>query len=460
MCKFENLKMGLVTQFKNYISSNNLFSAKDKLLLAVSGGIDSVVLCELCKQAGYEFGIAHCNFQLRGEDSERDEKFVGGLAAKYNVDFHTIKFDTKDIAKERRMSTQETARELRYGWFEKIRVENGYQFILTAHHADDNIETVLLNFFRGTGIRGLKGIEPKHGYIVRPLLFVRRKDLEGFLKENNLTFVQDYTNQHDDYTRNYFRNQLIPLIEKSFPGANENMIANISRFREVEQLYQQAVAVHKKKLVEQKANEIHLPVLKFKKTPSLRSVLYEIIKEYGFTAHQLPDIMNLLDSESGKYVQSSSHRIIKNRQWLIIAPNETNKGDIIVIDEVGNWQFAIGNLQLETTLTANTSTIAQYQLQTANSIALLDADKIKFPLLLRKWKQGDYFYPLGMMKKKKLSRFFIDQKLSKIDKENAWVIEMDKKIIWVVGYRIDERFKITGNTKKLLKVTINTAQTG
>ena len=452
--------MELVTQFKNYISSNDLFSAKDKLLLAVSGGIDSVVLCELCKQAGYEFGIAHCNFQLRGEDSERDEKFVGGLAAKYNVDFHTIKFDTKDIAKERRMFTQETARELRYGWFEKIRVENGYQFILTAHHADDNIETVLLNFFRGTGIRGLKGIEPKHGHIVRPLLFARRKDLENFLKENNLTFVQDYTNQHDDYTRNYFRNQLIPLIEKSFPGANENMIANISRFREVEQLYQQAVAVHKKKLVEQKANEIHLPVLKFKKTPSLRSVLYEIIKEYGFTAHQLPDIMNLLDSESGKYVQSSSHRIIKNRQWLIIAPNETNKGDIIVIDEVGNWQFAIGNLQLETTLTANTSTIAQYQLQTANSIALLDADKIKFPLLLRKWKQGDYFYPLGMMKKKKLSRFFIDQKLSKIDKENAWVIEMDKKIIWVVGYRIDERFKITGNTKKVLKVTINTAQTG
>ena len=460
MCKFENLKMGLVTQFKNYISSNNLFSAKDKLLLAVSGGIDSVVLCELCKQAGYEFGIAHCNFQLRGEDSERDEKFVGDLAVKYGVDFHVIKFDTKDIAKDRRVSTQEAARELRYEWFEKIRAENGYQFILTAHHANDNIETVLMNFFRGTGIKGLKGIEPKHGHIVRPFLFARRKDLENFLKENNLTFVQDYTNQHDDYTRNYFRNQLIPLIEKSFPGANENMIANISRFREVEQLYQQAVAVHKKKLVEQKANEIHLPVLKFKKTPSLRSVLYEIIKEYGFTAHQLPDIMSLLDSESGKYVQSSSHRIIKNRQWLIIAPNETNKGDIIVIDEVGNWQFAIGNLQLETTLTANTSTIAQYQLQTANSIALLDADKIKFPLLLRKWKQGDYFYPLGMMKKKKLSRFFIDQKLSKIDKENAWVIEMDKKIIWVVGYRIDERFKITGNTKKVLKVTINTAQTG
>ncbi|WP_276503715.1 tRNA lysidine(34) synthetase TilS [Terrimonas pollutisoli] len=452
--------MELVTQFKNYISSNDLFSSKDKLLLAVSGGIDSVVLCELCKQAGYEFGIAHCNFQLRGEDSERDERFVGGLAAKYGVNFHVIKFDTKDIAKERRVSTQEAARGLRYEWFEKIRAEKGYQFILTAHHADDNIETVLMNFFRGTGIKGIRGIEPKHEHIVRPLLFARRKDLEGFLKESNLAFVQDYTNQHDDYTRNYFRNQLIPLIEKSFPGVNENMIANISRFREVEQLYQQAVAVHKKKLVEQEANEIHLPVLKLKKTPSLHSVLYEIIKEYGFTAHQLPDIMNLLDSDSGKYVQSPSHRIIKNRQWLIIAPNETNKGDIVIIDAVGNWQFAIGNLQLETTLIANTSAIAHYQLQTANSVALLDADKIKFPMLLRKWKQGDYFYPLGMMKKKKLSRFFIDRKLSKTDKENAWVIEMDKKIIWVVGYRIDERFKITDNTKTVLKLTANIFQTG
>ena len=440
--------MKLAEEFVKYISSNNLFFQKDKLLLAVSGGIDSVVLCELSKQAGYEFGIAHCNFQLRGEDSERDEKFVGELATKYGVDFHVIKFDTKEVAKERRMSTQEAARELRYEWFERTRAENGYQYILTAHQADDNIETVLMNFFRGTGIKGVRGIEPKHGHVVRPLLFARRKDLENFLNENKLSFVQDYTNQQDDYTRNYFRNQLIPLIEKSFPGINENMIANINRFREVEQLYQQAVAIHKKKLVEQKGNEIHLPVLKLKKTPALHSVLYEIVKEYGFTAHQLPDILNLLDSDSGKYVQSSSHRVIKNRQWLIVAPVQPEQAETVLIESADtNVQCSMFNIQ------CSISAIGNRKPETGNYIACLDAEKIQFPLLLRKWKQGDYFYPLGMMKKKKLARFFIDQKLSKTDKENAWVIEMDKKIIWVVGYRIDDRVKITDKTKKILKIT-------
>lgn len=442
--------MKLAEEFVKYISSNNLFFQKDKLLLAVSGGIDSVVLCELSKQAGYEFGIAHCNFQLRGEDSERDEKFVGELATKYGVDFHVIKFDTKEVAKERRMSTQEAARELRYEWFERTRAENGYQFILTAHHADDNIETVLMNLFRGTGIKGIRGIEPKHGHVVRPLLFARRRDLENFLNENKLSFVQDYTNQQDDYTRNYFRNQLIPLIEKSFPGINENMIANISRFREIEQLYQQAIAIHKKKLVEQKGNEIDLPVLKLKKTPALHSVLYEIVKEYGFTAHQLPDILNLLDSDSGKYVQSSSHRVIKNRQWLIVAPVQPEQAETVLIESADtNVQCSMFNIQCSISATGNRKP------ETGNYIACLDAEKIQFPLLLRKWKQGDYFYPLGMMKKKKLARFFIDQKLSKTDKENAWVIEMDKKIIWVAGYRIDERFKITDNTQKILRIELS-----
>ena len=304
-----------------------------------------------------------------------------------------------------------------------------------------------MNFFRGTGIKGIRGIEPKHGFIVRPLLFARRSELEDFLKENKLEFVSDYTNQQDDYTRNYFRNQVIPFIEKSFPEVNENILSNIDRFRETELLYRQAIDWHKKKLIEHKGNEIHIPVLKLKKAEPLHSIVYEIIREYDFTSSQTDEVIALLDSESGKYVQSASHRIIKNRKWLIIAPKEAEKADIIIIDEPGNWQFAIGNLQLETTLTGNR------QPATGNSIACLDVDEIKFPLLLRKWKQGDYFYPLGMKKKKKLSSFFIDQKLSKTDKEKVWVIEMDKKIVWVVGYRIDERFKITDKTKKVLKIT-------
>ena len=439
--------MSLLLKFQNNINEQNLFHIKDKVLLAVSGGIDSVVLCELCKQAGYDFAIAHCNFQLRDTDSERDEKFVNELANKYKVDFHVVKFDTKAIAKERKISTQEAARELRYHWFEEVRSRNRYKYILTAHHADDNIETVMMNFFRGTGIRGISGIEPKHGFIVRPLLFANRNELENFLQENKLYFVNDYTNQQDDYTRNYFRNQVIPFIEKSFPEVKDNILTNINRFREIESLYQQAIDLHKKKLIEPKGNEIHIPVLKLKKTVPLHSVVYEIIRGYGFSSSQTGEVIALLDSESGKYVQSSSHRIIKNRKWLIIAPNEAEKSEIIIIDGIGNWQFAIGNLQIETTPTANS------QLPTANSAACLDADEIKFPLLLRKWKQGDYFYPLGMRKKKKLSRFFIDQKLSKTDKEKVWVIEMDKKIIWVVGHRIDDRFKITDTTKKVLKIT-------
>ncbi|MGZ8524048.1 MAG: tRNA lysidine(34) synthetase TilS [Chitinophagaceae bacterium] len=440
--------MDLLLRFREYIQRDKLFTKNDKLLLAVSGGIDSVVLCELCKQAAYDFAIAHCNFQLRDSESERDEKFVSELAGRYNVDFHVVRFETKAIAKERKISTQEAARELRYHWFEEIRNKNGYQYILTAHHADDNIETVVMNFFRGTGIKGIKGIEPRHGFIIRPLLFARRSELEEFLTIQKLTFVSDYTNLQDDYTRNYFRNQVIPFIEKSFPEVNENVLSNINRFREVELLYQQAVDLHKNKLIELKGNEIHIPVLKLKKTAPLHSIVYEIIKEYGFNSSQVDEVVALLDSESGKYVQSHAYRIIKNRKWLIIAPRQAEQAGTILI-EAGdtNVQCSMFNLQLSILATGNR------QPETGNTIACLDADEIKFPLLLRKWKQGDYFYPLGMKKKKKLSRFFIDQKLSKTDKEKIWVIEMDKKIIWVVGYRIDDRFKITGQTKTILKIT-------
>ncbi len=438
--------MNLIDSFREFINRHTHFAAKDKLLVAVSGGIDSVVLCELCKQGGYDFAIAHCNFQLRNADSERDEKFVGELADHYKVDFHVIRFDTRKIAKEKKLATQVAARELRYQWFEEIRQKGGYQYILTAHHADDNIETVMMNFFRGTGIRGLKGIEPKRDFIVRPLLFARRYELQRFLEENNLPFVSDYTNLQDDYTRNYFRNQVIPFIEKSFPEVNENILSNVSRFREVETLYNQAVTIHKKKLMEWKGNEIHIPVLKLMKSSPLNTIVYEIIKEFGFHALQTPEVIALLDSESGKYVQSSTHRIIRNRKWLIIAPGQLEETTLVVIDEAGNWPFPGGELHLESIASSTGKATS------APTIALLDAAGIKFPLLLRKWKHGDYFYPLGMKKKKKLSRFFIDQKLSKTDKENIWVLEMNKKIIWIVNHRIDDRFKITASTKMVLQI--------
>jgi tRNA(Ile)-lysidine synthase len=441
--------MNLLQEYINYIKKNNLFQQKDKLLIAVSGGIDSVVLCELCKQASFDFAIAHCNFQLRGEDSNRDEKFVQQLAVKYGVPFYIKHFDTNTISKQEKKSIEETARDLRYTWFEELRIAHHLNYILTAHHADDNIETVAMQFFRGTGIKGLRGILPKQNHIIRPLLFAKRAQLETFLANNNLTHITDHTNFENDYTRNHFRNNILPLIEKSYPGAKENILKNIARFAGVAELYGQSIAQQKKRLLEHKGNEIHIPVLKLLKTTPLETIVYEIIKDYGFTAHQTTDVINLLQSETGKYIQSSTHKIIKNRNWIIISPNQSAEAQHILIEENDtSIKFADKVIELQKLKNEN------YKIQNNTSIAQISLDAIQFPLLLRKWKQGDYFYPLGMQKKKKLSRFFIDQKLSLSDKQNTWIIEMDKKIVWIVGQRIDDRFKITPSTQKVLLITI------
>ncbi|MBL0183968.1 MAG: tRNA lysidine(34) synthetase TilS [Chitinophagaceae bacterium] len=447
--------MSLLLKFQHYIKKENLFHPKDKLLLAVSGGVDSVVLCELCKQAGYDFVIAHCNFQLRGEESERDEKFVKGLAKKYSAEVLVKKFDTEKHAAENKLSIQVAARELRYNWFHELIEASVAKYVATAHHANDNIETMLMNFFKGTGIQGLKAILPKQGNIVRPLLSVKKEELIAFAREHDLEFVEDSSNASDKYTRNYFRNQLFPDLQKVFPQVEENLAGNLQRFREIEILYQQSISQHKKKLMEQKGSEIHIPVLKLQKTEPLHSIVYEIIKDFGFTAHQTDECIALLQSETGKYIQSPTHRIIRNRKWLIISPNETTEAATVLIVEEGKIIFVPGELEIKSlpqtsNLKPQTSDLKP---QTSNNIAQLDAGEIKFPLLLRKWKTGDYFYPLGMDKKKKISRFLIDQKLSLPQKENVWVIEMNKKIIWVIGLRIDNRFKITGSTKDILQIS-------
>ena len=449
--------MDLFLKFKDYIKQQNLFQPKDKLLLAVSGGVDSVVLCELCKQAGYHFSIAHCNFQLRAEDSNRDEKFVKQLAKKYEVVFYARTFETKTVAAKEKKSVEETARDLRYAWFEELSIKHGYTYIVTAHHANDNIETVLMNFFRGTGIKGLHGILPKQNKIIRPLLFATKKEIENFAADRPLAFVTDDTNAQNDFTRNYFRNDLIPAVQKVFPGAEENILKNITRLGEAEQLYNQAIDFHKKKLLEQKGNEIHIPVLKLQQTTPLSTILYEIIKEYNFTAHQTEEVIALLKSESGKYIQSSSHRVIRNRKWLIISPKETIEAqNILIEEEVKKIIFEIGKLEISKSNLSSPHVPPLGVRGLSLSIAQLDMDEIKFPLLLRKWKQGDYFYPLGMQKKKKISRFLIDQKLSLTQKEKVWVIETNKKIIWVVGMRIDDRFKITDKTKAVLQIAFKT----
>jgi tRNA(Ile)-lysidine synthase len=440
--------MQLTERYIDFIQKNNLFTTKDRLLLAVSGGVDSVVLCELCRRAGFDFAIAHCNFKLRGSDSDRDEHFVQQLAIKYGVDFYHTDFATEAIAKQEKKSIETAARDLRYAWFEKIREEKGFACIVTAHHAGDNIETMLMNFFRGTGIKGLRGILPKNGRVVRPLLFTRRNELEAFLEANELAFVSDHTNFEDEYTRNYFRNQVIPVVQKTFPQAEDNLLRNIERFAGAELLYNDAVEAYKKKLLEPKGAEVHIPVLKLMQLPALSTILYEIISDYGFTAHQTDEVMALLQAETGKYVASATHRIIKNRKWLIIAPLATENAQTILVEQgSGSIVYPGGMLVFEK------KTVENSEVEPDNNLAQLDDDLIKFPLLLRKWKTGDYFYPLGMTKKKKLNRFLGDLKLSVTQKEAVWVLEMDKKIIWVVGKRIDDRFKVTSKTKEICLIT-------
>ena len=467
--------MNLLQRYQEFIKKEHLFSPKDKLLLAVSGGIDSIVLCELCKQAGYDFTIVHCNFQLRGEESERDEKFVRELGKKYEVEVKVKKFDTEKFAEENKLSIQEAARDLRYKWFfylwqsetlgnniNTIEKDNitGWQtpatrsFVLTAHHADDNIETLLMNFFRGTGLHGLTGI-PVSGqstvlaYIKRPLLSFSKKELIGFANENNLEFVEDSSNLSTKYTRNLFRHEIIPAISKVYPQVNENLTENISRFKEIEKLYKLAVGDIKKKLIKEKGSEWHIPVKQLMGYNN-RALIYEIIADFGYTEKQIDEVMKLSESDSGKYLDSPTfdYRIIKHRHWFIISPINSGDSKMIIIGEKDkNVLFEEGIMEIERLQTTN------HKPQTSNNIACLDSKEIKFPLILRKWKTGDYFYPLGMKKKKKLSRFFIDQKLSKTEKEKTWVIEMDKKIIWIVGKRIDERFKVTEQTKNGLKIS-------
>ena len=444
--------MNLLTSFKEFIAKEKLFHQQDQLLVAVSGGLDSVVLCELCKQADLSFSMAHCNFKLRGDESERDEQFVTELAAKYDVPFFVKKFATNSYADEKKISIQEAARELRYNWFhelvENLKMPNKPVWLLTAHHADDNVETQLMNLCKGTGMQGLRGMEPKRSFIVRPLLFASRVELAQFAENHKLDWVEDSSNLLEKYSRNYFRHNVIPLIEKIYPGANENLKENLPRFREAFILYQQAIAFHKKKLLVQKGNEVHIPVLKLVKTVPLLSVLYEIIEPYGFTSKQINEVVKLLISESGKTVYSSTHRIVKNRNWMIIASLQDKASQLFVLeDKNSTMDFENGRVSLK---------ILPGAISTSSpNIAHLDARQIHFPLILRKWKTGDYFYPLGMKKKKKVSRFLIDQKISKTGKEKVWVIEMNKKIIWVVGLRIDERFKISPATNQTLRITLS-----
>ncbi|MES2776221.1 MAG: tRNA lysidine(34) synthetase TilS [Bacteroidota bacterium] len=440
------------TKFLQFLQQYHLPGPNDKWLVAVSGGVDSVVLCHLCSAYNVPYAMAHCNFQLRGEESERDKSFVISLAKEFGVELFVKDFDIKQYMTETGTSVQVAARELRYNWFYELLAQspipNPQSLIATAHHANDNIETVLMHLFRGTGIRGMRGIQPVQGKIIRPLLQITKEQILEYASTNELTWVEDSSNSSDKYTRNMIRNNVLPMMEQAIPRDEMGYEKTIEMMTEAEALYDEAIALHKKKLLEVKGNEVHIPVLKLAMSKPLKTITYEIIKDFGFSSAQTEEVLMLLQSESGKYVASASYRIIRNRAWLIIAPNQSEAANHILIEKGKNIiPFADGKLNVQ-----YSTNNAQFLISKEANAAVLDVAGITFPLILRPWKQGDYFYPLGMTKKKKLARFFIDQKLSKTDKENIWVIESNKKILWIVGHRIDDRFKITGGTKEILRL--------
>ena len=447
-------------------SQFGLQPAGASLLLAVSGGLDSVVLTDLVAKSGYDFSIAHCNFQLRGEESLRDEMFVRSLGAKYQKQVLVRKFDTGQLAKDARQSVQETARNLRYAWFREIMAvppeqhspgENPshqglVQYLATAHQANDNIETLLINFFRGTGISGLHGIPPEQGKVIRPLLFAKRQEIAEYAAAENLSWVEDSSNATDKYTRNFIRHRVIPPLQEIIPNLENNLLHNIDRFREVEILYRQSVEHYRKTLLLKKGNEFHIPILKLSDAVPLNTIILELFATFNFSAAQVEEIRKLMHASNGSCLASSTHRLIRNRNWLIVAPAESLLSSHIMVAESDTKIFFENGI-----LEFQTEAADGFPLTQGREIAGLDAATIRYPLLLRKWKQGDYFIPLGMNGKKKLSRFFIDLKLSKTEKEKVWVLEMDKKIVWVVGFRPDDRFKISPTTKKVLSIRFQPA---
>ncbi|MEO8582628.1 MAG: tRNA lysidine(34) synthetase TilS [Flavitalea sp.] len=432
--------------FNEHVRTNQLFATNELLLVAVSGGVDSVSLCELLAQSGYLFEIAHVNFQLREKESQADEMLVRDIAEKYRVPIHVKIADTRGYADNNKISIQVAARQLRYQWFDEL-LTGERNWLLTAHHEGDNIETMLMNFFRGTGIKGLHGILPKQNKIIRPLLPFTKEDILAFANRHQLKWREDESNSSDKYTRNYFRNTIIPMVAKVYPEVEKNLAENISRFNEVEQLYNRAIYFHKKNLIEQKGKEAHIPVLKLKQTKPLGTVLYEIIKNYRFTSSQVNDVIRLLDAGQSKFVQSTTHRIIRNRKWLIIADkNSADSGHILIAEGDVHLKYPGGSIELKT-LPAK-----DIKIDADSSFAYTDSRELSFPLILRKYKAGDYFYPLGMHKKKKISRYLTDRKLSATQKENVWVLESGQRICWIVGLRIDDRFRVKENTTNVLRI--------
>lgn len=437
----------MIHQFQDFIDNNNICLKTDRILIGVSGGIDSVCLTDLFLKLDYHIGIAHCNFQLRAKESDQDELFVRNFANENDLPFFTTRFDTAQIAESEGISIQMAARDLRYEWFEEMRTKHGYKYIAIAHNKNDVIETFLINLTRGSGIKGLTGIKTKSGSIIRPLLFANRKEICEYIEKNGVEFREDSSNKSIKYSRNLIRHEIIPLFEKINPRFQDTICENVDRLKETEDIYYQQIDSIKEKLLIFANDKILIKINELVDLEPKATYLYELLKPYGFSKSQIADIIDVLESTPGKQFTSLTHQLVRDREYLIIKEVSLIKNKKYTIDlNTENIDYPIS---LNISFFEKTT---DFKIIKDNLTGLFDLDKLDFPLILRKWEKGDYFMPLGMKNLKKLSDFFIDSKISIIEKENIWILESNGKIIWIIGYRIDERFKITDLTKNILKI--------
>ena len=446
----------MLEQFAAYINRYNLVAEGDRLVLALSGGIDSMVLADLLLKSKVNFAAAHCNFHLRGEESDGDEKFVREFAEKNGIQCFVKHFDTEQYAAEQGISIEMAARDLRYTWFEELRQQLGYDKIAVAHHADDQAETFFINLLRGAGLRGLKGMQPKNGVIIRPMLWASREEIHQYALENQILWREDHTNAETIYLRNKIRNQLLPVFDELHPEARQGLYKSLEHLASENDLYRELLKEKLNQIIEHNGEIQSIPHSAFLiqhsaflkapepvEGPTAFQLLFEWLRQYGFNTDQCRFIYDAMETGIGNKYYSPTHQLVIGRNELQLSEIKPGEDEVVQI-EIGEKEI-LSPIHLRFSQFEKT---ADFIIDKSPNIALLDADKIRFPLTLRHWHHGDRFHPLGMKGSKLLSDFFGDQKFTEWQKQNVWLlVSADNEIFWVVGYRIDDRYKVTKDTK-------------
>lgn len=436
----------MISNFRSHIHTTFPFLQGAKLLLAVSGGVDSVAMASIFAELGYNIGIAHCNFGLRGAESDGDAEFVSQLAASIGAEFHTIKFDTALFASENKLSIQVAARKLRYLWFEEIRQSQGYNYILTAHHLDDSLETFLINLSRGTGLDGLTGIPQQNGYIVRPMLPFSRKKIEAYATESGLAWREDSSNGTTKYLRNKIRHEIVPLLKELNGSFDVSFASTLQHLLQAKSLADDAAAMVYREVVQEGLNEKKIQIGQLLRLPNYRAYLYHWLAPLGFTAWE--DVYALVNARSGKAVYAGDYRLLKDRDVLIVSQLENSAAD-------KKYTIETDSEYLKEPIAMRFSDEKNLPENLLKNVLYADKDTLKFPLFVRRWEQGDWFCPSGMNGlKKKVSKYFKDEKFSMADKERVWLLCSGEDIVWIIGYRADHRFMANKNTNTILKIEL------